>query len=98
MQMPIAHLTLELRIEGSQSLKDKRQVVRSLKDKLRAKFNVSVAELDETDLWQRATIGVVAVSSSRDYLQGQMQIIEKEAVRIARDLSAEIDDAFVDLV
>src|SRR5438105_7520375 len=96
--MPIASLTLELRIEHAQSLKDKRQVVRSLKDKLRAKFNVSVAELEETDMWQRATIGVVAVSSSRDYLQGQMQIIEKEAVRIARNLSAEIDDTFVELL
>jgi len=42
----IAFLTLELRIEGAQSLKDKRQVTRSLKDRLRASFNVGVAELD----------------------------------------------------
>ena len=42
----IAFLTLELRIEAAQSLKDKRQVVRSMKDRLRAHFNVSVAELD----------------------------------------------------
>jgi len=44
--MPIASLTLEIRIEHAQSLKDKRQVVRSVKDKLRAAFNVSVAELE----------------------------------------------------
>src|SRR5206468_13056165 len=94
--MPIASLTLELRIEGAHSLKDKRQVVRSLKDKLRAHFNVSVAELEETDLWQRATIGVVAVSSSKDYLQGQMQLIEKQAVRTANDNGAEVVDAFVE--
>ena len=42
----IAFLTLELHIEAAQSLKDKRQVVRSVKDRLRASFNVSVAELD----------------------------------------------------
>jgi uncharacterized protein len=94
--MPIASLTLEIRIEGAHSLKDKRQVVRSLKDKLRAHFNVSVAELEETDLWQRATIGVVAISSSKDYMQGQMQLIEKQAVRIVNDNGAEIVDSFVD--
>jgi uncharacterized protein len=95
--MPIASLTLELRIEHAQSLKDKRQVVRSLKDKLRVHFNVSVAELEETDLWQRATIGIVAVSSSRDYLAGQMALVEKEALKIATDLSAEIVDAFLEI-
>ena len=95
-RMPIASLTLEIRIEGAHSLKDKRQVVRSLKDKLRAHFNVSVAELEETDLWQRATIGVVAISSSKDYLQGQMQLIEKQAVRIANDNGAEVVDTFVE--
>jgi uncharacterized protein YlxP (DUF503 family) len=96
--VPIASLTLEIRIEGAHSLKDKRQVVRSLKDKLRAHFNVSVAELEETDLWQRATIGVVAISSSKDYLQGQMQLIEKQAVRIANDNGAEVVDCFVDFL
>src|ERR1035438_7689149 len=49
----IAYLTLEIRIEGAHSLKDKRQVVRSVKDGLRAHFNVSVAELDPSEAWQR---------------------------------------------
>ncbi len=69
----IASLTLELRIEAAQSLKDKRQVVRSMKDRLRASFNVSVAELDPSNLWNQATIGVVAISHSRDYLDGLMK-------------------------
>jgi len=64
--MPVALLTLELSIEHAQSLKDRRQVVRSLKDRLRAKFNVAVAELDSSNLWNRATIGVASVSGSRD--------------------------------
>jgi len=95
--MPIAVLTLELRIEGAQSLKDKRQVLRSLKDKLRQSFNVSVAELEETNLWQRATIGVVSISSSRDYLSGLMQQVERAASRIANDNGAELTDSYVDL-
>jgi len=62
----LALLTLELRIEAAQSLKDRRQVVRSLKDRLRTSFNVSVAEMEPATLWNQATIGVVAISSSRD--------------------------------
>jgi len=96
--MPIAFLTLELRIEGAHSLKDKRQVLRSMKDKLRNKFNVAVAELDATDLWQRATIGVVSISGSQDYLRGLMQNVEREAGRIASSTGAEITDSFVELL
>ena len=95
--MPIAVLTLELRIESAQSLKDKRQVVRSVKDKLQAKFNVAVAELEETDLWQRATIGAVSISSSRDYLAGLMQQVEKEAMRVANNAGGEVVDSFVEI-
>jgi uncharacterized protein YlxP (DUF503 family) len=91
----IAILTLELRIEGAHSLKDKRQVVRSLKDKLRVSFNVAVAELDQSDLWQRATLGVVSISESRDYLQGLMENVERAANRIANNAGGEIVDSFV---
>lgn len=94
--MPIAFLTLELRIEAAASLKDKRQVVRSVKDKLRAHFNVSVAELDSADVWQRATIGVVSISSSRDYLDGLMQNVEREAIRVANNAGADVTDSFLD--
>jgi len=94
--MPIASLTLEIRIEGAHSLKDKRQVVRSMKDRLRAKFNVSVAEMDATDLWQRATLAVVSISSSRDYLEGLMQNVEREAHRIANSTGADITDIWVE--
>ncbi|MGA9352550.1 MAG: DUF503 domain-containing protein [Terriglobales bacterium] len=94
----IASLTLELRIEAAQSLKDKRQVVRSLKDRLRASFNISVAELDPSNLWNQATIGVVAVSYSRDYLDGLMKNVERAATRIANNHGAEITDAFVEFL
>ena len=96
--MPIAFLTVELRIEGAASLKDKRQVLRAMKDRLRAKFNVSVSELDPSDLWQRATIGVVSISGSRDYLEGLMASVEREAGRIANSTGAEVVDSFVDFL
>ena len=92
----IAFLTLELRIETAHSLKDKRQVVRSLKDRLRAGFNVSVAELDAANLWQRATVGVVSISDSRDYLRGLMETVERSAMKIANNAGAEITDSFVE--
>ena len=92
----IAYLTLEIRIEAAQSLKDKRQVLRSLKDRLRAQFNIAVSELDATDLWQRATLGVVSVSGSRDYLRGLMENVERAANRIANNAGAEIVDSFVE--
>ena len=96
--MPIALLTIELRMETAKSLKDKRQVLRSVKDKLRAHFNVSVAELDSADVWQRATIGVVSISSSRDYLDGLMQNVEREVMRIANNAGADVTDSFIDFV
>ncbi len=96
--MPVAQLTLELRIEHAQSLKDRRQVVRSMKDQLRQGFNVSVAEMDEAVTWRAATLGVVAISRSRDYLQGLIEEVERSARRMANELGAELADAFWDYV
>jgi uncharacterized protein YlxP (DUF503 family) len=92
----IAFLTLELHIEAAQSLKDKRQVLRSLKDRLRGSFNVSVAELDPSPVWNRATIGVVSISDSRDYLDGLMKNVERAATRIANNHGADVADSFVE--
>jgi uncharacterized protein YlxP (DUF503 family) len=92
--MPLAMLLLEIRIEDAQSLKDRRQVVRSLKEKLQHGFNISVAEMDEAVTWQSATIGVAAISGSRDYLSGLMKQVEDAAVRITNDLGAQVADAW----
>ena len=88
--MPVAAMILELRIEHAHSLKDRRQVVRSLKEKLAHGFNISVAEMDEAITWQSATLGIAAISGSRDYLAGQMREIEKAATRIVQSLGAEL--------
>jgi uncharacterized protein YlxP (DUF503 family) len=94
----IAFLTLELHIEAAQSLKDKRQVLRSLKDRLRASFNVSVAELEASPVWNRATIGVVGISDSRDYLDGLMKNVERAATRIANNHGTDVADSFVEFL
>jgi uncharacterized protein len=94
----IAFLTLELRIEAAQSLKDKRQVVRSLKDRLRTHFNVAVAELEASQLWNLATVGVVSVSDSHDYLDGLMKNVERQAMRIANNAGAEVTDSFLEFL
>jgi uncharacterized protein YlxP (DUF503 family) len=92
--MATAQLTLEVRIEHAQSLKDRRQVVRSLKDQLRQHFNISVAELDEAVTWQSATLGVAAISGSRSYLQGLMDEVERAARRMTNELGAELIDSY----
>lgn len=61
----IGVLTLELHIESSHSLKEKRHVVKSLKDRLRVRFNVAVAEIDHLDSWQSAAIAIITVSPDR---------------------------------
>ena len=92
--MPVAQLTLEIRIENAQSLKDRRQVVRSLKDQIKQSFNVSVAELDEAVTWQSATLGVAAISRSRDYLHGLIEEVERAARRMTTELGAELTDSY----
>jgi uncharacterized protein YlxP (DUF503 family) len=62
----IGVLTLELRLPESHSLKDKRHTVRGLKDRLRARFNVAVAEIAYQDTWQRALVSAVTVSGDHD--------------------------------
>jgi len=96
--MPIAKLTVELSIAHAQSLKDRRQVVRSLKDKIRHGFNVSIAELDDANLWNRATLGLVAISSSSAYLSGQMKELDDALHRLTNTLGAEILDSFVEIL
>jgi uncharacterized protein YlxP (DUF503 family) len=80
--MPVGLLTLELHLAEAQSLKDKRQVLRSLKDRLRAKFNVAVAELDFEETWQRSVVGVVTISNEEQHVEESLQKILAEADKI----------------
>ena len=91
--MPIGLVTLEIHIPDARSLKDKRQVLRSLKDRLRGHFNVAVAELDHQDLWQRSVVGVVGISADHQHLsQSMAAVLEASEQVLGRDLiSHEID-------
>ena len=68
--MVVGLLQIEVRIPDARSLKDKRSVVKSLKDRLRGQFNIAVAEVDSNDTWQRATVGVSTVGDDRAYVAG----------------------------
>jgi hypothetical protein len=96
--MPIAKLTIELEVPHAQSLKDRRQVLRSLKDKLRHSYNLSVAELDEGIVWNRATLGIASISSSTGYLIAQLQQIDRAAYRFSAMLSAEVVDSYAEII
>ena len=80
--MPIGLLTLELHLPYAHSLKEKRLVLRKIKDRLRTRFNVSVAELDHQDLWQRSVVGVVSISSDRRNLESVLEEVERESERV----------------
>ncbi|MFA4986619.1 MAG: DUF503 domain-containing protein [Candidatus Brocadiia bacterium] len=73
--MFVGVLRIECIIPISASLKDKRQAIRSLKDKLAWKFNVSVAEVGFQEKWQRAAIGVAVVSGEEAHLQRSLNEI-----------------------
>ncbi len=83
--MHVALLELDLHIPHAHSLKDKRMAVRSLKDRLRKRFNVSVSEVDYQDLWQRAAIGVVSIGPDSAYLERQLALALEEAERTLPD-------------
>jgi uncharacterized protein YlxP (DUF503 family) len=75
-------LTLELHLDDAHSLKDKRHTVKGLKDRLRSKFNVAVAEIDYQDVWQRSLISAVTVSSDRVHAEQVLQSVEREAAAL----------------
>ena len=89
----IGVLTLEMILQNSHSLKDKRHVVKSLKDRLRSKFNVAVAEIDYQDLWQRALVSAVTVASDRIHAEKVLQSVEEEAAAL---LGSELTGATVE--
>lgn len=78
----IGVLTLEIQIEAAHSLKEKRHVVKSLKDRLRHRFNVSVAEVDHQDLWQRAEVAIVTIASDHEPALRTLQMVEDAAAEL----------------
>jgi len=71
--MHVGVCTIDLRLPGNGSLKGKRRVIKSIVTRLSRQFNVSVAEVDDQNVWQRAVLGVACVSSSASYAHGQLE-------------------------
>ena len=68
--MVIGCCSIKFYLHGNNSLKEKRRVVRAIKDRLKNDFNVSVAEVGDQDIWQNLHIGITAVGSDRPYMDG----------------------------
>jgi uncharacterized protein YlxP (DUF503 family) len=81
----IGLLVLELHFPGARSLKDKRQALRSFEQKVRNRFNVSIAEVEHQDLWQRARIAVVSVNTDHTHLDATLDSVAG-AAGTARDI------------
>jgi uncharacterized protein YlxP (DUF503 family) len=92
--MVVGHLSIEFHIPGSQSLKDKRMVLRRVKDRLQ-KFNVAVAEVEHQDLWQRATLGIVAISTTDAHVEQSLAAAADEIDRVEPGLVTRTEIEFL---
>ena len=92
--MIVGLLRVELHIPMALSLKDKRSVLKSLKDQIHGRFNVAIAELDANEKWQRASLGVTTVGSDRRFVDGCLQQVVEwirrnrfiEVIRVEQEL------------
>ena len=92
--MIVAVLSVELHIPYARSLKDKRMVLRRLKDRLQ-KFNVAVSEVEYQDLWQRAGLGVVAISTTSDHVERELAAAADEIERLEPGLITRTEIEFL---
>ena len=89
--MVVGVLRLTLYIHGAASLKDKRQVLRKVTDRLRSRFNVSVAEVGDNDVWQRAVVGIVAVANDHSFVNEVLDKCARDAGAIAEIVNREME-------
>ena len=91
--MVVGVLRVEVHLPVSQSLKDKRSVLKSVRDRLRHRFNVAVAELDSNEMWQRATLGISTVGEDRAYVEGLLRELTEwlRATRLVELIRVEED-------
>jgi uncharacterized protein len=92
--MVVALLSVELHIGHSQSLKDKRMVLRRIKDRLQ-KFNIAVAEVEHQDLWQRAGLGIVAISTTEAHVEQELEAAADEIDRVEPGLVTRTEIQFL---
>ena len=85
---------IELSIPWAESLKDKRRAIKGLKEKVRNRFNVSIAEVDQNDVWRTAVLGMAAVANDVKFIQSVCQkvvnFIEEHPDTVLEDYTVEI--------
>ena len=89
--MVVGVLRLTLYVRGASSLKDKRQVLRKVTDRLRSRFNVSVAEVGDNDNWQRALLGITAVANDHSFVNEVLDKCVRDAGQIAEIINREME-------
>jgi uncharacterized protein YlxP (DUF503 family) len=94
--MPIVYCTLEIYLPYSQSLKEKRMVLRKAQDRLRARFNFSIAEVDHQDLWQRAKLAAVTVGSDMAVLERVTQQFVHEAEDVLQEMLIDCQITYIE--
>jgi len=92
--MVIAVLSVDAHLPYSQSLKDKRMVLRRIKDRLQ-KLNVAVAEVEHQELWQRARLGIVAISTTIGHVEEQLRAVADEIDRVEPGLVTRTEIEFL---
>ncbi len=92
--MVVGLLSVELYLPGARSLKDKRMVLRRIKDRVR-KFNVAVAEVDHHDLWQRAGLGFVTIATTNDHADRELAAVADEIERVEPGLVTRTETEFL---
>lgn len=91
--MVIGILEMILYLPESHSLKEKRQVVKSIKDKVHNRFNVAIAEIDDLDLWQKARLGVCSLGNDRRQVNGRLDLVVNfiERLQVASDIDTHLE-------
>ena len=89
--MVVGILRLTLYIHGASSLKDKRQVLRKVTDRLRSRFNGSVAEVGDNDVWQKAIIGISAVANDHSFVNEVLDKCARDAGQFAEIANREME-------
>lgn len=95
MSMHIGTLTVVLYLHAAESLKDKRQVIKSLIETTRHKFNISIAEIDDLDKWRRATIGIAFVSNDKAFVD---RVLTKVIDTLESNPAVEVGEVEVELL
>ena len=93
--MRIGTLTITLYLHDTESLKDKRQIIKSLIETNRRKFNISIAEVDDLDKWRKAVIGIACVANDGKYVN---QVLDKVLDSIESDPQLDVGEVELEML